>query len=249
LIRTGLVTGAVVLVLMLASAAWIGYSTRTSCASIGSPAAPQQTTYNKKGHALVDEILPVYHFGEKHSVFVEAAPRRVFDSLQRTKDEEQAAIRMFDLLPVIAGKRDASSFSGHGKPLYEMLRETSGLVLEEPKRELVTANIATVDEHTPRTPQTVRGFVVYRLRHNEMKLPVSFRVDPEERGSRLTTETRIAFADRALCRGFGWYWGTIYPGSSLVRADFLRAVKHRSETASSGNRGTFTETTADGGAV
>jgi hypothetical protein len=207
-----------------------------------------QVARGAEGRALVDKVLPVYQFGEKHSIFVDAAPERVFDALERTKSEGQTAIRLFDLLPVIAGKRDAASLSGDGKPLYEMLRGTSGLVLEEPNRELVTANIATVDEHTPRTPQTVRGFVAYRLRHNEMKLPVSFRVDPDEGGSRLTTETRIAFADRNLCRGFGWYWGAIYPGSSLVRADFLRAVKHRAETASSsGGQGTFLQRALDGG--
>ena len=135
---------------------------------------------------------------------------------------------------MIAGKRDASSQSDK-KPLYEMLRESSGLVLEEPNRELVTANIATVDEHTPSMPDTAGGFVAYRLGRGEMKLPVDFRVDPVKGGSRLTTETRIMFDDRNLCRDFAWYWGVIYPGSSLLRVDFLDAVERRAEegTASS----------------
>lgn len=145
LVRTGLATGMIVVVLVLASAFWTEYSTRCSCASIRSPAVPRQTTYNMEGPALVDEIAPAYQVKEKHSVFVEAAPRRVFDALERTKGAEQTEVRLFELPPVIAGKRDASSLSGDEKPLYEMLRETSGLVMEEPNRELAAANIAMVD--------------------------------------------------------------------------------------------------------
>ncbi len=247
-IRTGLAAGVVVIVLALVSVSWIEYSARNSCASVGSPAAPLQIAHDKGSTTLVDEIVPEYQIGEKHSIFIEAPPARVFDSLKRAKDDEQSVIKLFDLLPVIAGKRDASSLSEDEKPLYEMLRETSGLVLEKPNKEFVAANIATMDEHIPSTPNTVRGFVTYRLRYNEMKLPVSFRVDPEEGGSRLTTETRIMFAVRNLCRDYFWYWGIIYPGSSLLRIDFLEAVKHRAEAALSPDaRGKYLETALDGG--
>jgi hypothetical protein len=47
---------------------------------------------------------------------------------------------------------------------------------------------------------------------------------------------------------FGRYWGAIYPGSSLVRTDFLWAVKHLAETASSsGGQATFSQRALDGG--
>jgi hypothetical protein len=249
LVRTELVTGIVVVALVLTSALWAEYSARSSCASVGSPAASPQRA-NGSPVTLVDETLPGYQIAEKHSIFIEAPPARVFDSLKRAKDDEQSVIKLFNLLPVIAGKRDASSLSEGEKPLYEMLRETSGLVLEKPNKEFVTANIATVDEHIPSTPNTVRGFVAYRLRHNEMKLPVSFRVDPEKGGSRLTTETRIMFADRNLCHDYGWYWGVIYPGSSLLRISFLEAVKRRAESAlSPDTQGKYLETALDGGTV
>ena len=82
-----------------------------------------------------------------------------------------------------------------------------------------------------------------------MKLPLSVRVEPEEGESRLTTETRISFADRDLCHDFGWYWGVIYPGSSLVRVGFLEAVEHRAETAFSPNGRTKHLDTASNGGV
>jgi len=198
--------------------------------------------------ALVDEIVPEYQIGEKHSIFIKAPPALVFDSLKSAKDDEQSVIKLFNLLPVIAGKRDATSPAEDEKPLYERLRETSGLVLEKPNKEFVTANIATMDEHISSTPNTVRGFVAYRLSHNEMKLPVSFRVDPEDGGSRFTTETRIMFAGGKPCHDYGWYWGVIYPGSSLLRIDFLEAVKYRVEGALSPDaQGKYLETALDGG--
>jgi hypothetical protein len=230
-IRTGLAAGVAVVVLALASVSWIEYSARSSCASVGGSAVPPRIAHDKESSTLIEGIVPEYQLGEKHSVFVEASPEWVFESLKRAKVGEQPVIRLFDLLLAIAGKRDDSSFSEDGKPLYGMLREASGLVLEKPDRELVTANIATADEHTPSTPNTVRGFVAYRLRHNEMKLPLSFRVEPEDGGARLPTETHIMFADKDLCHDFGWYWGVIYPGSSLVRVNFLQAVEYRAETA------------------
>ena len=124
-----------------------------------------------------------------------------------------------------------------------------GLWSRDRSRELLTANIATADEYTPSTPTTVRGFVAYRLRHNETKLTLSFRVEPEEGGSRLTIETRIVFADGDLCHDFGWYWGVIYPGSSLVRVELLGAVEHRAETASSPDGRTKHPDTASNGGV
>lgn len=249
-IRTGLAAGLAVVVLALASVSWIEYSARSSCASVGGSAVPLRIANDGESYTLIEELVPRYQLGERHSVFVEAPPTRVFQSLKRAEGDEQPVVKLFDLLPVIAGKRDSSSLSEHGKPLYSMLRETSGLVVENPNRELVTANIATADEHTPSTPKTVRGFVAYRLKHSEMKLPLSFRVEPEEGGSRLTTETRIMFADRGLCHDFGWYWGVIYPGSSLVRTDFLEAVEHRAETALlSYGRARHLNNTSNGGAA
>ncbi len=247
-IRTGLAAGAAVVVLALASVSWIEYSARSSCASVGGSAVPLRIAHEEEGSTLIEEIVPRYQLGERHSVFVEAPPELVFESLKRAKGDERPVVKLFDLLPLIIGKRDASSLSEDGKPLYGTLRETSGLVVERPDRELLTANIATADEHTPSTPNTVRGFVAYRLRHNEMKLPVTFRVEPESGGSRLTTETRVMFAEGDLCHDFGWYWGVIYPGSSLVRVELLKAVEHRAETSSSpDDRTKHPETASNGG--
>jgi hypothetical protein len=75
LFRTGLATGMVVGVLVLASTLWAEYSARGSCASVGSPAAWAQRA-DGSSDTLVDEALPEYQIGEKHSFGWTHRPRR-----------------------------------------------------------------------------------------------------------------------------------------------------------------------------
>jgi hypothetical protein len=217
LVRTELVTGIVVVALVLTSALWAEYSARNSCASVGSPAASPQRA-NSSLVTLVDEALPGYQIAEKHSIFVEATPERVFDSLERDMGNEHPVLELFDLLKVF-GDRGAASLAEADKPVLDWLRSGNESVLEDPGREVVVVNGGT-------------GVV-------------SFRVDPEEDGSRVATETRITFDDQHSCRQFGRYWGVIYPGSSLHRVYLLETVRYRVETASS--REDRSETTSRSG--
>jgi tRNA U34 5-methylaminomethyl-2-thiouridine-forming methyltransferase MnmC len=49
----------------------------------------------------------------------------------------------------------------------------------------------------------------------------------------VTTETRIYATDAWARRRFAVYWRTIYPGSSLLRYTWLRAIRRRAESAGS----------------
>ena len=81
LLRMASATGVIVLALALASSGWIEYSARISCASVGGSPTPARTAGDAPA-TLVDEILPDYQIGERHSVFVDAPPARVFDALK-----------------------------------------------------------------------------------------------------------------------------------------------------------------------
>ena len=205
LFRTGLATGIVVVVLILASALWAEYSARGSCASVGSPAASAQRADGSSG-TLVDEALPGYQIGEKHSIWVDAPPAKVFDSLERDAGGEHPILSLFGLLTVF-GERGASSLSEADEPVLDWLRTGRVEALEGPGREVVLVADDT-------------GVV-------------SFSADPEAGGARVVTETRVAFHDRASCRQFGRYWGVIYPGSSLHRVYLLETIRHRVEVAAS----------------
>ena len=47
--------------------------------------------------------------------------------------------------------------------------------------------------------------------------------------TRLTTETRVFTTDAMIRRRFAAYWRVIYPGSSIIRMMWLRAIKRRAE--------------------
>jgi hypothetical protein len=205
LVRTGLATGVISGVLALVSVSWAEYLARSSCASVGSPAALTQGA-DGSSHTLIDEALPGYQFGEKHSILVEAPPERVLDSLERDAGGEHPILRMFGLLTVF-GERGASSLSVGDEPVLDWLRTGGKEALEEPGREVVLVARDTG--------------------------AVSFRVDPEAGRTRVATETRIKFDDQTSCRQFGRYWGVIYPGSSLHRVYLLETVRHRVETPAS----------------
>jgi hypothetical protein len=59
---------------------------------------------------------------------------------------------------------------------------------------------------------------------------INFRVRDEGGGwCTVTTETRVLATDLAAQRRFARYWRVIYPGSSLLRYTWLRAIKARAE--------------------
>jgi hypothetical protein len=59
---------------------------------------------------------------------------------------------------------------------------------------------------------------------------MNFLVEDAGPGATLvTTETRIYATDASARRRFAVYWRTIYPGSSLLRYTWLRAIKRRAE--------------------
>ena len=60
------------------------------------------------------------------------------------------------------------------------------------------------------------------------KAVMNFRIEDEGGGwTRLTTETRIDATDSATRRRFAAYWRVIYPGSALIRREWLRAIRER----------------------
>jgi hypothetical protein len=65
---------------------------------------------------------------------------------------------------------------------------------------------------------------------------MNFRIEEIEAAHcTLTTETRIYATGFHVLHGFAGYWRLIYPGSSLIRYEWLRAIKRRAEAAPDGN--------------
>ena len=64
------------------------------------------------------------------------------------------------------------------------------------------------------------------------KASMNFAVRPLGDGSSLlATETRVEATDDATRLRFGAYWRLIYPGSALIRVNWLDAIRRRAEAA------------------
>jgi hypothetical protein len=62
-----------------------------------------------------------------------------------------------------------------------------------------------------------------------VKAGMDFRLIPQERGTTLRTETRVAATDLRTRALFAAYWLVVRPGSSMIREEVLATVARRAE--------------------
>jgi len=180
----------------------------------------------------LDEFLPVWHFGERHSITVDAPPELVYRELKEVRADE---ITFFQTLTWIRrGGRalpEGILNARSERPLLEVATRGGFINLaEDPPKDIVigTAVVAPRGECVELTPELFKsalppGFVLGAL---------NFVVSPAGEGASIvTTETRVfATSDRAR-RRFAVYWFLIHPGSAIIRRMWLRAVRRRAMKA------------------
>jgi hypothetical protein len=177
------------------------------------------------GNTRLDEILPRYQFHEHHERHIDATPARVWRALHEVKASD---IRLFRTLTTIRrlgrpGPENTLNAPEHLPILDVALRTSFVRLAEDAERELVigTTVIAPRGAAVPRTRDefrtlTGRGFAVAAM---------NFRIERDPSGgSLLTTDTRVFATDPATRRSFARYWSVIYPGSALIRREWLRAI-------------------------
>jgi hypothetical protein len=166
---------------------------------------------------LLDDVLPEWHYRERHRRRVNAAPERVFAAVRELTLAETPVARVLVRLRGMRPQRDA--------PIFEEMRRVGFEVeAEEPGRELAFAAIGQ--------PWKVRGGerrrgVDFRTfaEPGFAKMAFNFRFD----GSALSTETRVLLTDEQSRRAFRRYWLVIRPFSGLIRRAWLRAIARRAE--------------------
>ena len=186
------------------------------------------------GSLRIDRFMPVYHFLEHHEIRVHATPEAAYRAI---RDVTPAEFRSLGILMRIrslparllgrAPRRPSAS-----RAVLDISSGSSFLYLaDEPPRELVqgtagrfwkisgsSVRVASPEEFLAFSDPSVARAVI------------NFAVTDEGDGwSRITTETRIAAPSPGTRRRFAAYWRLIYPGSSIIRYDWLRAIKRRAE--------------------
>lgn len=182
--------------------------------------------------SLLDAIMPGYDVQEVHSTHVDAAPAQVFAAILAVTPGETALARPFMWLRTLplrlrggAGMDDAR----WNQPILSL--PATAILGRDGDRELVAGLIGQFWKIGPGERVAVRDrdqFVAFN-RAGFAVSTLSFHVDPEGRGCRVTTITRVRTTDPDSRRAFLRYWRVIGTGSAVLRRTWLRAVKARAE--------------------
>jgi hypothetical protein len=167
--------------------------------------------------SLLDDVLPEWHFRERHRRHVRAEPERVFAAVRDLTLAETPVAAVLVRLRGMRPERD--------QPIFDEMRRVGFEVeAEEPGRELAFAAIGQ--------PWKVRGGerrrgVDFRTfaEPGFAKMAFNLRLD----GPMLSTETRVLLTDEQSRRAFRRYWLVIRPFSGLIRRAWLRAIARGAE--------------------
>lgn len=188
------------------------------------------------GALLIDRFMPAFHFDEHHEIRVRASPEEVFRAIREVTPPEVRSLgnlmRIRSLPARLLGR--APRRPPRSQPILDIATRSSFIYLaDEPPKEIVlgtagqfwkasgtSMRLASPEEFLALSDRTVARAVM------------NFAVTDEGDGrSRVTTETRIAAPSPGARRRFAAYWRLIYPGSSIIRYGWLRAIQRRAEAA------------------
>lgn len=180
----------------------------------------------------LDEWMPLWQFGERHTIQIAAPPEEVFAAIRAVTADE---IFLFQTLTAIRrcgrpGPADVLHPPGQ-QPLLDVATQTTFVSLsDDPPRELVVGTVIVAPAETRAalefTPELFRG----PLPAGVALAAMNFLVSPAAGGgSTLSTETRVLAQGRSSVRRFAVYWRMIHPGSDIIRRSWLCAIRRRAE--------------------
>ncbi|HYH01104.1 MAG TPA: hypothetical protein VD837_18405 [Terriglobales bacterium] len=205
--RTGAVIGVTGLALAVGALLW--------------PASLKTTS---QYHSRFDARMPQYHFSERHTIKVHAAPPEVLAALQQTTLADLAAMEVLTRIrsAALGGDLDLGASQ---KPLVD----AGFLRLDQDDREVVLAMAgrpwanAVPKLHDPAEFESFNE-------SGSVKIALNFRVEYLGNGwSSVITETRVLGIGTAGRRRMSPYWRLIVPGSGLIRRQWLSAIRERAE--------------------
>ncbi|MGZ7094679.1 MAG: hypothetical protein ACXVJ2_16785 [Candidatus Angelobacter sp.] len=188
----------------------------------------------------LDQFMPAWQFSERHFIRIAVPKEKVYVALKQVSANE---ILFFRTLVWIRrfGRPGPESILNPppDMPLLQVATKTAFIVLaEEPNQEFVIGTLIAAPRGWHAGNKTPEGFKALAASHASgfVLAAMNFRLEDcaPSRGASLpctllTTETRVYATDASSRRAFARYWRVIYPGSSLIRRMWLRAVKERAE--------------------
>jgi hypothetical protein len=173
------------------------------------------------GIVRIDDLLPDWHFGERHSLATSAPAGDLVAAVERVTWAQVPVMR------ALMRVRSAGRLRlGQDRPILEDMAGIGFTVLARTGDEIVAAAIGR--------PWSPTGGRAPRL--GEQPDPMQFFVDFSAPGwakmiinfqahaGKLTTETRVLLTDARSRRAFRRYWLIIRPFSGLIRRRWLAAI-------------------------
>ena len=187
--------------------------------------------------SLLDEWMPEWQFDEVHALRVRATPEQAWRAIHEVTADEIWLFRTLTWIrnphwPGTAREGNIMNPSA-GKPILgEAMAGGFRLLAEEPQKEIVLGTVVMWDGTTKFAEEQSGQERIRKLlaTPGNAVATINFRVRDEGNGTcTVTTETRVFATDDAARRRFARYWRVIYPGSSLLRYAWLRAIRARAE--------------------
>ncbi len=183
--------------------------------------------------SALDHFIPAYQFSEFHDIRIHAAPAEVYRAVREVTAGEIFLFRTLTWIryPHLPGRGEENILNAPGrKPILDVATRSGFRVLaEQPGHEVVLGTMVVWDgvSHI-HTAEEFRGFD----RPGNAISAINFLVRDDGGGwCTLSTETRVFATDARAHRRFARYWRMIYPGSSMIRYFWLRAIRKRAEAA------------------
>jgi len=185
-------------------------------------------------HSDLDRAMPSWQFDERHSTTIRATPKRV---RQAIKDTTAGEIQFFQTLIWIRrfGRSGPEGIlnAPERRPLLDVATSTTFATLSDTPEEIVVGTVVVAPPRLRRTHAPTPDEIL-AVRHLDGFAVAAMNFAVSDRGGGvcdLATTTRVFATDSRTRRAFGAYWRVIYPGSSLIRYMWLRAIKKRAEAA------------------
>ncbi len=197
---------------------------------------PAEVTRATARESRLDEWMPEWQFSEFHSKRVHATPERAYRAIREVTADEILLFRTLTWIrhPRWPGRDEESILNPQAqKPVLEAAMAGGfRLLAEEAPQEIVLGTLVVWDGVTrPSEQNTAKERMKLLLsRPGNAVATINFAVRDEGGGwCTVTTETRVFATSDGARRRFAAYWRVIYPGSSLLRYTWMRAIRQRAE--------------------
>jgi hypothetical protein len=174
----------------------------------------------------IDELLPDWHFGERHSVAISAPAADLLAAV------EQVTWAQVPVMRALMRLRSAGRLRlGQDRPILEDMAGLGFTMLARTDDEVVAATIGRPWSPSGGRPPRLGDqadptqYFVDFCAPGWAKMIISFRAHAGE----LTTETRVLLTDDRSRRAFRRYWLLIRPFSGLIRRRWLAAIARRAD--------------------